>query len=38
MLSNNGVILISTPAGYYNEIETYAYSEKIHIQFFTNRS
>ncbi len=38
MLSYNGVILISTPPGYFNEIETNAYSEKTHIQFFTNKS
>ena len=38
MLSDNGVILISTPPGYYNENETNAYSEKTHIHFFANRS
>ena len=38
MLSDNGVILISTPPGYHNENYTNAYSEKTHIHFFTNRS
>lgn len=38
LLNDDGVFLISTPPGYNNEKETNVYSEKTHIQFFTNRS